>query len=251
MMSGFAEEFANEAKTEAPGIGDNLPTVFEGRKIRTEDIVNTANRWLSEVESIESEEQAGRAADFKATITTAIKENEKSRKLETAPLRQKVSEINDGYKGLDALLGKSLEMIRQRLAPWLTKLEEARKEKVRQQQEEAERLRREAAEKLAEATTVQDLVAADEAQEKADEVQKQAEATERSKVGVKGEVAERSTGQRGVWKATEITSIDDALTYYGDHAKVRELLLQLASADARGGRRRIPGFKVERIVSVT
>jgi len=233
------------------GIGDNLPSVFEGRQIRTEDIVNTANRWLSDVENIESEEQAGRAADFKATITTAIRENEKARKGETAPLRQKVSEINDGYKGLEALLGKSLEVVRQKLAPWLSKLEEARKAKARAEQEEAERLRREAAEKAAAAVTIQDQVAADEAQEKADEMDRQAAATDRSKAQVHGEVAGRATSQRQTWAATDIHNLDEAFNYYRERDEVRELLLRLASADARHGRRRIPGFVISPKTSIS
>ena len=88
------------------------------------------------------------------------------------------------------------------------------------------------------------------AQEKADEVQKQADTTARSRAQVHGEVAGRATSQRQTWAATEISDIQVAFDYYKDHAKVRELLLQLASADARGGRRRIPGFKVEPKTSI-
>ena len=93
-------------------------------------------------------------------------------------------------------------------------------------------------------------MAAEQAAEAAEKAAKEAAWAAAAKTGVKGEIAQRSTGFRTQWKATAITNLGDAFAYYKAKPEVSELLLRLASADARSGRRRIPGFRIEEIKSV-
>ena len=238
----------NDVATEtAPGPGHNLPpTPFDERKTRTESIIESANVWLAECDAISSDGQAGRARDLLELIRQASKANDEQRQFVTAPLRKEVDEINGRYKGLNALLGKASDAIKRLLLPWVTKLDAERQAKAKAEREEAERLTREAADRMAAAKTIEDQVAADEVAEAAKKTARAAERTSHERVGVKGEVAQ-SIGLRTQWKATAITNVDDAFAYYKTNADVHALLLRLASADARGGRRRIPGFKIEPI----
>lgn len=233
------------AGTDDPGIGHNQPTPFEERQIRTEELVASVNVWLATCSKIETEAQAGRAKDLRDLIGAAIRVNEKERDGEVRPLNDQVKEINGRYKGLAALLDKSVAALKVLLQPWLDKLEAERIAQVKAEQAEADRLTREAAAKALEATTIQDQVAADEAADAAKKAGQQAAATARSRATVKGEVSGRASGLRGSWRATEITDIDKAFNNYRDHPQVAELLLKLASAAARGGARRIPGFKLD------
>jgi len=234
-----------------PGIGDNRPpTPFDERKIRTEELIANANVWIDQCDEIESEDQAGRASDFLNVIREAQKKNEEQRKIEGAPLRDQVEEINGRYKGLAALLDKANSALKGLLGPWLHKKEAERVAQAKAEAKEAERLAQEAREKTNEAKNLEEMVAADELAAQAEEKAAQADATARGRAGVKGEVSSRSTGLRGAWKATAITDLSLALSAYSDHPDLTELLLRLASADARGGRRRIPGFKIEKVTSV-
>lgn len=253
---------APEDATEPAGMGHNR-SPFELRKERVDELVVTVNQWLTSCAAITTESQADRAKDLKEMLRKALRVNDETRKSETDPLNEQIKEISARYKALAPYLEKSMAALDTLLAPWLDKLAKEKAERERQAREEAQRREREAEEarrKAEEAKAVENTridpsapvadvigaeVAADEAEKKAEEARREAQRVARERPQVRGEVSQRASGFRTTWKATAITDIDQAFAYYKESAKVRELLLSLASADARGGRRRIPGFKIE------
>ena len=234
-----------------PGLGHNLPpSPLEERQLRTDELIENANVWLAQCAEIKSDAQAGRADDLRSLIRQANKTNEEQRKAEAAPHRAEVDRINGGYKGLAALLDAANDTLKRLLQPWLRKKEAERIAQAKAEREEAAQLQREADEKAREATTIQDEVQADELSAQAEEKSRQAAATARSHAQVHGEVSGRATSLRSVWKATSITDLNIAFSAYSEHPDITAVLLKLASAEARGGRRRIPGFQIEQITSV-
>lgn len=234
-----------------PGLGHNQPpSPFDARAERTAELVTTADVWIRTCDEITSEEQAGRAGDLLAIVREAHKKNEASRAEEARPLRSQIDEISSRYKALAARLDKANGALKGLLQPWLLSKEAERLAQAKIEREEADRAYKVAEEKRIRAQTIQEQVEADEAVAAAALKASQAAATARDRVGVRGEVSPRATGLRGAWKASEITDLDMAITRYKDHADVHALLLKLASAEARGGRRRIGGFKIERTTSV-
>lgn len=234
----------NEA---TPGIGHNVDPFTESQN-RVEELTDTANQWIEKCKEIQDEDQAGRANDFRAQIRAAKTDVENKRKDEVKPLNDQVTAINTKFKALVPFLDESLTRLNGLLEPWLQKLEEKKQKEARQAREEAETRRREAeaAKKKAEegtGHTIQAAVQAKQAEEEAEKAEKEAAQIEKSKPQVKGDYSGKSTGFRTTWKA-KITDIDKAFEYYKVHPKVVEALEKLGNADARGGRRRIPGFEI-------
>ena len=217
----------NEA---TPGIGHNVDPFTESQN-RVEELTDTANQWIEKCEEIQDEDQAGRANDFRAQIRAAKTDVENKRKDEVKPLNDQVTAINTKFKALVPFLDESLTRLNGLLEPWLQKLEEKKQKEARQAREEAETRRREAE------------AAKKQAEEEAEKAEKEAAQIEKSKPQVKGDYSGKSTGFRTTWKA-KITDIDKAFEYYKVHPKVVEALEKLGNADARGGRRRIPGFEI-------
>ena len=87
-------------------------------------------------------------------------------------------------------------------------------------------------------------VAAIEAQTQAEKSATVLKKLQSSKVSVKGELSGKASGIRTTWFA-EVTDVMQACEYYKDEPQLKELLTKLGSAAARGGRRQIPGFKVD------
>jgi hypothetical protein len=246
----------NDEGKETPGIGHNAPDdPFSQSKARVDDLIEAANKWTNTVEEITSEDQAGRASDFRNQLRSMKSKVDGERLETTKPLRDETAVINGQYGDLTELLDRGANKLAELLEPYLRKVaaEQAAREKAAR--DEADRLAREAAEKAAEAAkgdgdTIQNEIAAERAEKQAEDAQKTANRVGREKASVKGSFSTRSTGMRGQWKATEIMDMGKAAAYYADHPKLTEVLLSIASTDARGGRRQIPGFKVERVQSV-
>lgn len=241
---------------ETVGIGHNAPEdPYSQSKARVDDLIEAANKWVNTVDEITSEDQAGRASDFRNQLRSMKTKVDAERLAATKPLREKTTFINGQYGDLTELLDRGAKKLAELLEPYLKKVAEEQAAREKAAKDEADRLAREAAEKAAEAAkgtgdTIQDEIAAEQAEKAADEARKTAESVSREKAQVKGDFSTRATGMRGQWKATAITDVVKAAAYYSDHPKFIELLLSLASADARGGRRRIDGFKIEEVKSV-
>ncbi len=241
--------------TEEPGIGHNLPDAYSETLTRVEALIDTANKWIETVDEINTEDRAGRAKDFRDQLRSMKQKFKPERDEMTKPFREKVAAINAKYSALEPYIDKAFDHLSRLLAPWFDKLDKQKaaaeaeaREKAERKRAEAEDLRRQAEE--GKGSTIQTEVAADQAEKDAAAAEKEARQIARAKVGVMGDYSKRSTGTRTTWKAT-VTDIDKAFDHFRDHKKVKELLESLGSAEARGGRRRLPGFKIEAVKSLT
>lgn len=246
---------------ETRGIGDNNPpTPFDERTERTQELVAQGDAW-NQVAAIDNQAQAERCNDLLALVAAAAKENKTALDKEADPLKEQVKAISGRYNRLgaaanlsglaeDSFLGKMASILKRLKGGWLQHMETeklAREKKARDEAAAAAKAAEEAARK---ATTIADQIAAEEAAKAAEKAAEEAKRIAATKVSIGGEVAQRATGFRGTWKATKITDLDKAFASYRTNAAVAELLMRLASADARAGRRRIPGFEIREVRSV-
>ena len=238
---------------EPAGVGDNIPPEpideeFDALQTRTDDLVVAANAWLNDVPAILNDEQAGRCSDFTTQITKHTAAVEKERKEKKDPHKLAGEAVDKRFNPLKQQMKIVKDLLRPIMTAWLQKKEDERQERERAAEAEAERLRKEAEDAVkkaeeAKGDVVGNTVAAEQAQGRAEEAQTQAKTVARSTVAIKSDYAEKRRGLRTT-KRAEIRDFDRALRHYRDHPEVAALIVKLASADARAGKKRIPGCKV-------
>lgn len=238
--------------TQTPGIGHNEPDALEALKDRASRIVEAANIWLNKVPVIESEDIATKCEDFLGQISAEIKAVESARTEALKPLKDETETINTAHHALhhsgkkSGLLDVCKKLLAAKKTAWLQKKEAERREAERKAEEEALKKMQEAeeaAKKAEAAETVEDVMAAEQAQADADQSVKDFEQVSKSRVTVKGNYSNRASGLRSSWRS-EITDFDAALNHYRDHPKVHDVIKHLADADARSPDKRtqdVPG----------
>lgn len=138
----------------AAGIGHNLPPDPHAlARIRVNDLVTTANRWLHERPELVDTEMAAKADDFMNQLTAEIKAVEAQRKALLAPHEEAVKSIREAWKPLIDLLETAKGLFAPKLRAWLQK----------------ERDRKEAERKAAEAEALAKMQAAEDARRAAEE----------------------------------------------------------------------------------
>ena len=233
---------------EIPGIGHNEPDVFYMAEDRVQALVATANNSLADIDKIYTEELANRASDIIEQLTKDRGKVDNTRTEATKLLREKVSVENNRYNRLLSFVDEAVKRFKEKLIPWYAHLEKEKQEDERKAKEEADRLHKAADDKAAEAASsegniIDNAIAADEADKAAKAADKAFDLETQRLIQVKGDKASRARGLRTTWKA-RITNIELACAYYHDAPELLSTLIKLASKDARGGRRRIPGFDV-------
>lgn len=226
------------------GIGHNLPP-FETIKQRTDALIDTANRWITERGEIADEDMAGKANDFLTQLRAEFKAADKERKAEKQPHLDAGKAVDAKYKPVTERLEKAANAIKKMLTPWLQKKQREEEEAQRSAQEEA-RAKAEAeakrAEELAkEGNAIDAEIAAEEAEQAVKAADKIAEAPVRA--GVKGELG-RTASLRTTYYG-EIADFDKCLDHYKGHVAIRETLEKLVNADIRAGTHTIPGVRVK------
>lgn len=228
-------------------IGHNEPLVM-----RASELVATANRWATERPEITDDQTGDDCDSFLTQIKEILAAYEEARKAEREPLLEAGKEIQSRYAVLVAPLQKVREILKPRLSAW-NKLKQKRlDEEAAAKRKEAEEAERVAAAKQKTADeamktegsdAIGAAVVADEAAKEAEDLAKQAVVAGRQKASTKGDLSARSTGLRKTWFA-ELTNVNKALRYYGYREEVKELMVKLASAEARSGVREVPGFNI-------
>lgn len=240
-----------------PGLGHNHPNASVAMQDRADQLAETCNAWLANVNEIETEEQAMKADDFNELIKAEQKEVEKERKAEKRPHLDANKAIDETYNPIKA----KLETIKNLFAPlrtkWLQKLETERREKERkandeamrklQEAEDAKKAAEEAARSEAPADVVGTTIEAEDAKKAADQAVEDANKITQSTVGVKGHYGSRKSSLRTTYHAV-ITDYDKALDHLRDHPKMTDLVQELADAWARSPELRkktIPGVELK------
>lgn len=250
------EAQAEPVSPDAP-IAENLPPkthnqdAFNIDKERADELVKNCNLWMNEVKEISDDAQAGRAADFKKQLRAAKTQAEKDRVETNEPLNMELKANSARYNGLKSFLEVSMSKIDELLLPHLKRKEAAKFEAEKQAKIEVQSKEREAAAlieaaKESDGDVVETGVAAIEAVSEAEKAAAALKKLQNSKTQVKGTQSDKATGLRTTYFAVVI-NIDEAFNYYKDEHKseIIKMLEKFASQDARGGRRRIPGFDIQ------
>lgn len=240
-----------EANPRAVIGANNPPSGYEAVKAHIDDLVEEAKAWLTGAE-ITTDDQAETIKRLKDDIKLAHKAADDARVAENKPFDDGKSAVQAKYAPLisdtKSVKGKTvltLEALNEVLNPYLRRKDQEQKEAARLAREaadEAARIAREAAQ-----AAVGDLEAKEAAEDlitAASIAAAAAKRAENAKVQVKGDG--RSEGLRSYWTPV-LTDRKAALLHYvqGWPPEILAALQTLAEADVRSGKRQIPGFTVE------
>lgn len=224
-------------------IGHNMPP-FEAAKQVIEDLYNEAKLWL-DGEPVTTQDQANALNTLQSKIREAAKLAEKNRKEEAKPFDDGKAEVQARYKPIISKADDADAAVKAALRPYLIELErqqkeeaeKARQEAARKQQEAMEAMRQRDASNLAQSEEAERLVkeskAAEEAARKADN----------AKAHAKGDG--RATGLRSVWKASMTDQREAAAWAWKErNAELMVWVQEQADKAVRSGSRDIQGFSV-------
>ncbi len=239
-----------------PGIGHNGAPAdpLDAISIHVESLFETAQGFLNG-EPIASEEEAADVAKLIADTRQIKADAEAIRKSEAKPfddgkaaVQARWTPITDDKKGRCALIIQTALRVQ---TAWLAKVEAKKQEEARLARVAAEEAQAKAIElqRAADATNLEARAAADAAIEEAAALDRVANRAEKSKAQAKGGEA-KAIGLVSVWSAT-ITDRRAALNYYiqRNPDDFVELIQSLADHEARHGPRNAAGvdFKEERV----
>jgi chromosome segregation ATPase len=226
--------------------GDNIFTVLQ---TRATELTDAARAWLSQAPVITTEDQAGKLNDFLEQISKHIKEVDDARKELKKPHSDAAKAVDDTFKPVMNKLDAVRALIKPLRLLWLQKKEAERQEEVKKAEAEAAAAEEAAQDAVAEAEVAEGgnimdaHMASQAAEDAATEARDRADDLARGKTSLKGEYGSKAAGLRSTWYAV----IDDpqkAFLTFHDHPDVVAVLEKLASAEARGGRRRLSGFSI-------
>lgn len=229
---------------------DNDP--LSATRARVEAMVAVGNAW-AKVPEIETPDQAAKCEDAFVRVRKEIAKLDEERKEINKPLRKEIDANNETFDGLSRPLRACLDFLSKLRTGWLRK-EQARQDRERLEAaaraEEAARVAREATEAAAKASTVEDIVIAEEAQEKAVDAAAAADAAMRAKPQIRGEFTSRAGSFRTFWSA-ELTDLDAALAFYMKNPATRAIIQETVQAIADAHARKVksalgvPGVRVK------
>lgn len=222
----------------APTIGHNSTPAIDATVAKQVDaIVEAANFWRREVTALTTDEQASRCQDFIRQIDETAKKIDATRKTEKAPHLTAAAAVDAAYNPAIQRLNAAKTLLSPLRDGWLREIR-------RRQDDErvAAANRAEAARKAAEdaarkpVATVDDQLAREAAAAIAKEATAAADAAQKAKPQIHGELSGRAASLRTTWRA-EITDLPKAVAHYLTTAPGRVALTEavqvLANTDAR------------------
>ena len=192
--------------------GHNLPpetdATFDQLSARTSALVENANRWIEERPELGNEAEAEKAGDFLDQLRKQSREIEAERKARKKPHSEAATAVDSKYNPLKRPVEIAGKFIKEKLTVWLEKQDAIKEEErraaeavARKAQEEADRAAQEAAEKV----SVENVVAAEDAQKRAEDAQR---AERRTQAGPK--VASAYGGRSKSLRTRTVVEIEDA-----------------------------------------
>jgi len=248
---------ADGTLTLAP-LGHNNPpedtkSPFDAIKVHIEDLLAEAHNWADGT-TVESQAQADEASRLIDDLRKAAQAAADVQASEQRPHDEAIAEIRERYRPLiqdpktknPGKVWKAIDALKACVKPYLDRLEAERRaaaEEARRQAEEAQRIAAEAAR----AASASNLAAREEAEElvaAAAQADAAAKRIENAKTQARG--GERAMGLRKTYTPV-LTDRKAALMHYISEQpdEFVALLMRLAWADVRAGKRQLPGFVVE------
>jgi hypothetical protein len=227
-------------------IGHNNPptTPYEMHEHAISSLYDEAVHWL-DGEPIDSEATAEGVATLMREIRKAGKAADTARKEEKAPHATAVKEIDTRWKAVTTLATLAANAAKEALAPWLIKKEAEKAEADRKAREQADRQMAEAQKALqdSDVTNLSDRAEAEAKYQDAKKADAIATKDANKSSGVGG-AGGRKVALRTTWVVTLIDPTA-ALEHFWPHEGIEAVLIRLAQAEARDGKRTIPGFNIE------
>lgn len=243
-MGALAELAADQDRLGIGGNNPPEPTPFDAIKVHVDDLMETARGFLDGSE-ITTQAEADAVSKLMDEARKAGKAADVARAEEKRPHDDASKAVQAKWKPLLESADRAVSLCKQALAPFL----EAQEAEKRRIAEEARRAAEEAAQRAAEAA--RQAAATDlEAQERADELAK--DATAAAKLAKRAE-GDKAHGVGGARATTLRTTYRPVLTdrraacahYYSINPEAFDgLLMELAAADVRASKHTIPGFDV-------
>jgi hypothetical protein len=221
------------------------PTPFEKAKERCDELYLEAKNWL-DGSAVETEEQAETLGRLLDDLRAAWKTAENARKDEAKVFDDGKAEVQRRYKPVLDQTQRAADAAKACLTKWLSRKEQERQAEARRLREEADRKAQEAAFAAREAARSDDLAVKEDAEQVVADAGAAAAAArqvEKERPNIAG--INKAISMRTVYEP----SIDDfakALMHYvaTNPDPFDELILKLAGADIRSGKRQIPGIVV-------
>lgn len=238
----------------AHAIGHNNPpepTPFERVEKRINDLYDEAVQWF-DGEPVTTQAVADQINELINMIRDAAAEAETLRVAEKKPLDEQIKAIQDRYNPLikagSGKTARAIDAARKALEPFL-KAQAAAKEAAAKLAREEAAAKAQAAQEAFRAAQGDNLAARDHAEELAAEAKRAALAAAKAAKGTataKGGNG-RATALRTIWTPT-LDDLNEACRHYFSRPDTRgefeALVLKLAAADVRAGKRSIPGFTI-------
>lgn len=227
-------------------------TPFDLITTDAEDLLTEAHAW-ADGEAIVTQAQADEVSRLIEALRLNDKAADDARKEENKPHDEAKAKVQEKYAPLYApatnknpgKVPKAQAALKALLAPYLRKLENEKREAARIAQEAADEAARKAREAL-QAAAPDNLAA----QERAEDVAKEAEAAQKAAKAALQDKAHATGGSRAMglrtrWTATLTDAQAAARHYWTVNPEAFTALLQkLADDDVRAGKRAVPGFTV-------
>ena len=207
-----------------------------------EELSRIVDTWRAEVSEIEDEQRAAECSDLLDKLRDAMKTATAEHRKEKRPLLDACAACDDRYRPITSLLEAATKPVQDLLSIWIQKLRIIKTKKAADLEAEAERYRR-AAEAAKNVSSIMGSLAAQVAFDRAERSTAEAAKAANSKAQAKGTLGGRAKTLRTTWHAA-VTNYPLACRHYTNHPDVISTLERIASAEARGGARILPGFKV-------
>jgi hypothetical protein len=226
------------------GIGHNQ-SPFESLKARIDDVIKSVDNAIEQHPEITEQAVADEFTNLVDMARACKNEAETQRKEEKAPHDEAIKDIQGRFKPLGENLDLAINALKRRVGAFLVRQQqEAEAERKRQEEEALAKMQEaeEAERKAAETGSVSAQIQAQEAKERAEDSVKQAGAP----VGparARGEFSERAMGLRSTYSAA-IDNFDQVYAHFRDDQKVKDVLQQLANAEARAAKGDEAAFNV-------
>lgn len=235
------------------GVDDEGLTPHEAAIKRVDELVGTANRWITERKEIADAEQADKCENFLVQLRAARRATDEGRVAEKKPHDEAAAAVQRKWSPLIEIIDKCGAKLKPLKERWLKKEEdrlaaEAREKRlaVERAQAEAAALEKAAAEEANKVggSPIEAETMAENARKAAIVAEAQANKAERAKPQAASSLSGRASGLRSV-KTAKLTDAAKAAAYYATNTKLIECLESLALAEYRGGRTEIPGFDLK------
>ena len=205
------------------------------------DLYDEAKQWL-DGEPVASQGEADGLSKLIDMLRKARKEADAARVEEKRPHDEAAKAVQTKYKPLLEMADRAVDMAKDTLAPWLTKLQAEQEEAERIAREEAEAAMKAAQEAHKAAEGLEGMEAAEDALHAAKAAERALRAAEKAKPHAKND--SRAIGLQTVYKAEITDSVEFAKYCWQHHyAELLELMQKIADRDVKVRKCDLPGVK--------